>query len=336
MKPAYPPRMLRIFETVRSTIERYLLLWLVALCALAYAWPHLAPTGAVDPFGATDKLALNSIFAVTMFCVGMLIPAKEISELVGRPHVVLGGTIVQYTTMPLLAFVIAKAFGFTGPWFIGIMLAGCVPGAMASNVLTLMSRGNVSYSVSLTTAATLLSPLVVPLTLDLVLAEEVKEFPTREALLILLWTVVGPVVAGHLLSRFSSAANRLATPIAPILANLAILWIIAVVIAWNREKMEQVGPVIVVALLLLNMGGYFFGWLGGSAMRIPISMRRALTLEVGMQNAGLGCIMATNLFSDKMIGIAPALYAFGCMLTGTVLAGIWARRPVSNESDASS
>ena len=65
----------------------------------------------------------------------------------------------------------------------------------------------------------------------------------------------------------------------------------------------------------------------GVVMKLPDTMRRALTLEIGMQNAGLGAVLARQLFeSREAIAIAPAMYTFGCMLTGTLLAGIWARR----------
>jgi BASS family bile acid:Na+ symporter len=153
----------------------------------------------------------------------------------------------------------------------------------------------------------------------------------------LLLTVVVPVVVGHLISvRFPSIA-RVAYRIGPLLANFAILWIIAVVVGMNREPLSGTGqqvPLIRVlaALLAVNTAGYAAGYCAGWRMRLPEPMRRALTLEIGMQNAGIGAFLATQLFPGReAIAIAPAMYTFGCMLTGTVLAAFWSFRSPASE-----
>jgi BASS family bile acid:Na+ symporter len=195
---------------------------------------------------------------------------------------------------------------------------------MASNVLTLLSRGNVSYSVSLTTSATLLSPLVVPLALWLTLGRTV-EFPIGKTMWELCWMVVFPVVLGHLLSVRFAAWREAARRGGAIVANLAILWIIAVVVAGNADTLPGLPGRLLLALLALNLGGYLVGALGGRVLRLPSPMHRALTLEIGMQNAGLGATLAVRLFGEKSTeAIAPAIYTFGCMLTGTLLARLWA------------
>jgi len=209
-----------------------------------------------------------------------------------------------------------------------------VPGAMASNVLTFNARGNTSYSVSLTTSATLLSPLGVPLVLGLALYGEknvdvwlLADDASRKLLL----TVVIPVIFGHLLSRRFPRWEQTGRWLGSIVANLAILWIIAVVVALNRDRLSPLGSDVslvsmLLALLMVNAGGYLVGYSGSVAMRLPEPMRRALTLEIGMQNAGLGVFLATELFEGRdAITIAPAMYTFGCMLTGTILATVWAR-----------
>ncbi|MGD9128460.1 MAG: bile acid:sodium symporter family protein, partial [Planctomycetia bacterium] len=277
----------------------------------------------VDPF-IFSKPHLNWIIAVTMFAIGSLLPRDEIRQVARRWPTVLGGTAIQYTTMPLLAFGIGWLCGFRGSILTGIVMAGCVPGAMASNVLTLAARANVSYSVSLTTSATLLSPLMVPLALKLTLGQW-RTFPAAQTSLTLLWTVVLPVVAGHLLTRFVPVFERAMKKVGPIVANLTILWIIAVVVADNRDQLGQCTLLLIGALLVLNLGGYLAGNLGSRIMRLPVPMRRALTLEVGMQNAGLGTVLVITLFPDEPTAAIPtALYTFGCMLTGTILARTWA------------
>lgn len=109
------------------------------------------------------------------------------------------------------------------------------------------------------------------------------------------------------------------------MANLTILWIIAIVVGLNRQRLGLFEPAILIALLVVNLAGYLAGNAGGRLLRLPTSMRRALTLEVGMQNAGLGTFLALKVFGDEPAAAIPtAIYTFGCMFTGTVLARLWA------------
>lgn len=328
-------------DSGKRLLERFLLLWLVLLSAVAFYWTTWFPAPEhLDPFVGA-RPAINYLIALTMLAIGSLLPRDEIHQVLKRWPTVLGGTAVQYTAMPLLAYGAGRLFGFEGGTLYGIVLVGCVPGAMASNVLTLAARGNVSYSVSLTTSATLLSPLVVPLALRLTLGEDVQRDKLVDISVNLLWTVVAPVVLGYLLSRFSAVWRGLARRLASMVANLTILWIIAIVVGLSREKLSQPNATLVLALLAVNVGGYLAGFGGGHLLRLPGAMRRALTLEVGMQNAGVGTMLAVSFFlGDETIAhremtvIPPALYTFGCMLTGTILARLWAEFGPAPSSEA--
>ena len=314
-----------------KTLERYLFLWLVALSALAFAWPRVTEllpglNGVGDPFLGTSSGMMSVLIALTMFAIGWMLPRDEVRQVASHWRTVLGGTCVQFAAMPLLAYSMGHLFGLGGDDFVGMVMVGCVPGAMASNVLTLNARGNTSYSVSLTATATLLSPLIVPLVLGLALATAKDvTIPFGKTSGMLLVTVVGPVVTGHLFSRRFPNFEGQARLCGSVVANVAILWIIAAVVGKNREPLSVFRGDVLAALLTINAGGYAAGYLGGSTMRLLTGMRRALTLEVGMQNAGLGATLATQLFPDRpAVAIAPALYTFGCMVTGVILARIWA------------
>ena len=307
-------------------LQRLLLLWLILLSAVAYVWPADWLAG-FDPF-VGSKPYLWHLIAATMFAIGWMLPRDEVTQVARRWPLVLAGTAVQFATMPLLAWSAATLGGFSDQQFIGLLIVGCVPGAMASNVLTLVAKGNVSYSLSLTTSATLLSPLFVPLALKVALGESI-EFPVRDVMWRLTWAIALPVASGHILGRFFPKYETVAKRIGSTVANLTILWIIAVVVALNRERISDLAAdysasaKLLGALLLVNLLGYFAGYGGGWGLRLPEPMRRALTLEIGMQNAGLGATLAANYFSPEA-AIPAAIYTFGCMFTGTILARIWA------------
>ena len=315
-------------------LERFLLLWLCVSSAIAYSWPSISNYfGANLPdIFAEGKWTLNWAICLTMFSIGWLLPKEEVDNLVQRWRLVLAGTCVQFLTMPLLAVLITLLVPLSEDIRIGVIMVGCVPGAMASNVLTLLARGNVSYSVSLTTSATILSPICVPIVLRLMFG---ANFPLEliwKTFLLLSWTVVLPTLVGHALGRAFPETQSRVTPIAKNLASLVILWIIAVVVGLNRDRSEQLTFAIVASLLALNISGYLSGFFAGRAIGLDERMRRALSLEVGMQNAGLGTALAASIFSDRPESLIPtALYTFGCMLTGTILARYWATQPSTDE-----
>jgi BASS family bile acid:Na+ symporter len=317
----------RLLTAIHNALERLLLLWLVILCGAVYFWSDwsgwLCEGGLTNPFAASWGI-LNYLIAATMLAIGSLLPKDEIRAVGRQWPLVLVGTVIQYTAMPLLGYGCGKLFGLEGPLLIGTIIVGCVPGAMASNMLTMIGNGNVSYSVGLTTSATLLSPIVVPLGLWLTLGQ-VIDFPVSQTFITLCWTVVLPVLAGYLLAQKSKWWEAGARRIGAIVANLVILWIIATVVAKNRTNLSRLDAQLLTALLTVNVGGYLAGYWGAWAAGMPSPMRRAVTLEVGMQNAGLGTALASQLFPTMPeIAIPCAFYTFGCMLTGTILARYWA------------
>ncbi len=310
-----------VLKRVASLLERYLLLWLCTSTWIAFRWPSSAPNS--DWFSRSQPW-LPYIIVVTMFAIGWLLPLEEVKQVFRRWPLVLGGTTIQYMSMPLLAFAVSSVFPLSDDLRLGLIMVGCVPGAMASNVLTMVARGNVSYSLSLTTAATCLSPIFVPVVLKLTMNQSL---PTSMSDLVwkLCWMVVIPAVAGFCCGLACQGVRSWAEQIGKIVANLAILWIIAVVVGVNRERLSNVDHLILAAALSLNLGGYAVGLAGGRLLGLPDGMRRALTLEIGMQNAGLGTALASKLFVDQPAVMIPtALYTFGCMFTGTILARYWA------------
>jgi BASS family bile acid:Na+ symporter len=321
-------------------LQNYLPLWLLILSGCAFWWPKISSQ--FDPFLAFDALhaeSLTVIFAVAMFAIGTLLPAEEVSQVLAKWPRVFLGTLAQFIIMPLLGWGLAVMLDVSVATKIGFILVGSVPGAMASNILTLQARGNVSYSVSLTTVSTLLSPLVVPTVLMLSLSSVIsledvdlkKYFDPFKIGIKLSWSVALPVVLGHVMTRFSKSLASVSRKISEPVANLVILWIIAVIVAKTRDHF-QLSAMIVVGLFLLNLLGYLSGYGVGKVAGLNEPMRRSLVLEVGMQNAGLGSLLAVKIFPDHPGAAIPTvLYMFGCMLTGAVLARIWSARPALSE-----
>lgn len=305
-------------------LERFLILWLCLLCGVAYAWQPLFP-GTVSPFVASKPI-LPYLISLTMFSVGCLMRRDELRQVIRDWPSVLAGTIIQYTATPLMAWGFGHLFGLERGHLIGVIIVGCVPGAMASNILTLVARGNVSYSVSLTTCSTLVSPIVVPAAMYVCLrtTEPVNMGDTAKDLILI---VVGPVILGRVMTTLIPRLESFMQSAAPVIAPITILLIISSVVGQNRERLGQGVAGVIGALAGINLVGYLVGYWGGALLRFPEGVRRALTIEIGMQNAGLGVALAGRLFPDyPEATIPPALFTVGSMLTATALAQWWARR----------
>jgi BASS family bile acid:Na+ symporter len=190
----------------------------------------------------------------------------------------------------------------------------------------MIAGGNVSYSVSLTTVSTLVSPVVVPIAMYVCLRDTIP-VDLRKTAFELILTVVGPVVLGRVLCWLVPRLARIMEAVAPILAPLTILFIIAGVVGFNRESLGKGVASVIGALAGINLVGYLVGYWGGAALKFPEGVRRALTIEIGMQNAGLGVSLAGQLFPTfKDAAVPPALFTVGSMLTATLLVQLWVWR----------
>ncbi len=276
--------------------------------------------GAILAFLLPDSVlwmrpALQPAFAVTMFFVGTLVPREQVRAFARAPTRALSGLLSQYTIMPLGAW--GVSFAFSDPLVrTGIVLVGCMPGAMASNVMTLLFRGDLILSVAMTTVATLLSPLVLAFWLPL-LSDTRIEVPVASLVWNASWMVVLPVSVGMALRAWRAVMPAGWDRVATALASVSIVLIILVVVAANRERLAGLGPEIALAMVGLNLMGYALAFAVATALRWPRAQRRTLVIEVGMQNAGLGSVLALVHLGEA--GAVPsALYTALCVVTASV------------------
>ena len=271
------------------------------------------------------KPALQPSFAVTMLFVGVLVPPEHVRAFLKSPARPLVGIAAQYTIMPLTAF--AVSLFFNDPLLrTGIVLVGCMPGAMASNVMTMLLKGDVILSVTMTSLATLLCPLVIavwlPLLTDTRIAVQVGPMIWNAV-----WMVVLPVCIGIALRYRLKTVPRWFERGASVIASLAITLIILVVVAANRSRLLELSAGLAVAMLGLNIAGYALAFAVGLLLKWPVNQRRTLMIEVGMQNAGLGSVLALSHLGEA--GAVPsALYTALCVLTASAMLPVLSRTAV--------
>jgi BASS family bile acid:Na+ symporter len=195
---------------------------------------------------------------------------------------------------------------------------------MSSNVMTYLVRGDVAYSVSLTTVSTLLAPLLTP-SLTFILASTFVHVDFLGLFFSIIQTVILPLIIGIYLRHQFSEYVRKALKVFPAISVLAIVLICAVVVALNEERISNTSLILFSAVLLLNAVGYLGGYYGGKVLRQEPRHCRTLSIEIGMQNAGLGMVLALAHFSEE-VALPSALFCIWCIITTSILVRIWTAR----------
>jgi len=255
-------------------------------------------------------------FAATMFALGVVLQPEEAKDALSRPHQIGLGVLTQYSIMPLLGFAaasIAVMQGMSPAIALGFVIVGCAPGAMASNVITYLAGGAVAFSIAMTLVATLLSPLLTPLLVE-TLGGAFLEIPFWPMVKTILMTVVAPLLLGMVLRPRLGAYAKRAEIIAPGIAALAIIIICSYAVAANHERIAEISIWMVLLVVVLNGLGYLLGW--SSAVLFGFDQRHKITMsiEIGMQNAGLGVALALKHFEPET-ALPGALFAVWCILT---------------------
>lgn len=279
-----------------------------------------------DTLSHMKPALINPLLGVIMFGMGLTLRAEDFRVVFSRPRDVIIGCLAQFTVMPLLAFVLARVFSLNEALTVGVILVGCCPGGTASNVITYLAKGDLALSVGMTATSTLLAPVLTPL-LVLLLAGETVDVNVVGMLLSILWVVILPIALGLLVKRLWPRTTEQATSYLPALSTIAICLIVMIVIAANAHKLLAGGLVIILVVILHNVCGLAIGYLIGVLLKLSPAKRRAISVEVGMQNSGLASSLATLHFAAYPMATIPgALFSVWHNISGAIVARIYSRR----------
>ena len=269
---------------------------------------------------------INPLLGVIMFGMGLTLRPEDFRVVFSRPRDVIIGCLAQFTVMPLLAFALARIFSLNEALTVGVILVGCCPGGTASNVITYLAKGDLALSVGMTATSTLLAPVLTPL-LVLLLAGETVDVNVIGMLLSILWVVILPIAIGLLVKRLWPRTTEQATAYLPALSTIAICLIVMIVIAANAHKLLAGGLIIILVVILHNVCGLAIGYLIGVFLKLSPAKRRAISVEVGMQNSGLASSLATLHFAAYPMATIPgALFSVWHNISGAIVARIYSRR----------
>lgn len=270
---------------------------------------------------AADKGMIVPALMLIMLLMGLTLRIEDIKSLRHASVPMMLGVALQYMVMPLAAWSIATLFDLPPMLALGLILVGCAPGGTASNVVAWLARGDLALSVAMTTASTLLAPLLMPLWVWL-LASTWLSIDPMSLFSSVVKIVLLPVAVGIAIRRYWQPSPLLLEGLFPLIAMLTIAWIVGVVVGLNVENLQSVALTVIAAVILLNLTGLLLG--GGLMKRLGYSKAhsRTVAIEVGMQNSGLAVALAIAHFSPEA-ALAGAIFSLWHNLSGSMLAMYW-------------
>lgn len=293
--------------------------WVVALCGFALVVP--------DWFTWFSGPWIVWGLAVIMLGMGVTLTISDFKAVTKMPKPVAVGLVAQYTIMPLLGWGIGLALKLPTEYAVGLVLVACCPGGTASNVVAFIAKADVCLSVVMTAFSTLAAVVMTPF---------LTTFLVGTRIAVDAWglfqstfqVVIIPVLLGVVVNRMFPRAVKAVLPVAPLVSVLAIAMICASIIGQRADEVkESVGPLL-LGVVLLHVGGFSLGYGLARLLKLPIRSARTVAIEVGMQNSGLGVVLANKHFANPVTGIALA--AVPCAISavmhsviGSVCAGYW-------------
>ena len=267
-----------------------------------------------------------------MFGMGLSLTWSDFQQALKRPAIIGLGVLLQYTLMPLLAFVVGRLLALPPELLAGLVLVGACPGGTASNVIAYLARANVALSVAITFASTLIAVIATPLLTWLYLGERIP-VPVSGMLMSLIQIVVIPVAAGCIINSFWQRQLEAAREVFPLISVFAIVLVIGIIVALNAERISDAGLLVVAAVMLHNGFGLASGYGVARLLRLDKVTARTLAIEVGMQNSGLGVALAIKHFTP-LAALPGALFSVWHNLSGSLLASYWQRNQDSETPKA--
>lgn len=283
--------------------------------------------------GKNTSFFIPILLQVIMFGMGTELSLKDFAQVMRMPKGVIIGTACHYIIMPLVGFAVAHLFNFPNEIAAGIILIGCCPSGLASNVMCYLAKANLALSVSVTTISTLLAPFLTPLLMKF-LGGNYVEIDLWAMVWDITKIVILPIAAGLAFHYLVRGKIKWLDKIMPVISMAGIALVLLVITAAGRDNLLKIGGLLIIATFIHNISGYFLGYWSARLFRFPEKDCRTIALEVGMQNAGLASALAKGMGKIATVGLASVIFGTMMNVTGSSLASWWHSRPPQDDEPA--
>ncbi len=287
------------------------------------SWPWLG--------GSEMSFVFIPVLQIIMFAMGTTLSVGDFTRVVRMPVGVLVGLVCQFTIMPFVGFALAKSFGLPPEIAAGLVLVGCSPSGLASNVMAFIAKANVAMSVTMTAFSTLLAPLLTPILMNL-LASEMITIDVQDMMWKMTKIVLLPVFAGLIFHHLVYHRLKWFERVMPMISMIGILIMTVLTVAVGRDKLMQVGPLLIVACVIHSTAGFGLGYIVCRLLKRDRLTCRTIALEVGLQNSGMAAGLAKDLGKVATLGLVPIVFGPVMNVIASMLANWWRTRPPETQS----
>ncbi len=318
---------------LRTITNNFAILTIMGV-ALAWFEPSLFTWMTNGSVRIAGQPLLSVALGLIMLAMGLTLTFNDYRRLTTLPKALLAGVGLQFAIMPLAGFAIASVMGLEEGLAVGLILVACCPGGTASNIVAFLARGNVALSVAMTMVSTLAAVALTPL-LTGELAGAYVEIDRWNLLRNMVAIVLVPVLLGTLLNRLFPRAANAVSGFLPLIAIILVILIVGGIVGGAKAQIAEHAGELLLATFLLHAVGFGLGLLLARMLGLGVQEQRTISIEVGMQNSGLGSGLAsTPAFAQQFAtaaqaALAPvpaAISAVWHVLIGSLLASWWRRK----------
>ena len=262
--------------------------------------------------------------AMIMFAMGLTLTSDDFARVLKRPKPILLGVALQFLLMPALAFGLTQILDMPLMLAVGFILLGVAPGGTASNVMCFLAKADVALSISMTAMSSLLAVVLTPWLMSLWVDQSIQ-IDVWAMLANIAHSVLMPVLLGVWINQRAPQWVDRVRDYLPSVAMWLIIFIVAVVVALNHDRLASVGWIVLLAVALHNALGLLLGYWAARGVGMEERACRTIAIEVGMQNSGLAVALAMKFFLPLAM-LPGALFSIWHNITGSLLASYWSRR----------
>ena len=305
--------------------------WLAANASLVVILAAVFTFFVPEAFNWVRGNTQTVILGIIMLTMGLTLTTDDFRILAKRPFDILIGACAQFIIMPCVAYLLVHVFQLEPALALGILLVGCCPGGVSSNIMSYLCHGDVAFSVGMTCASTLLAPVMTPLLMELTAGEIIEIDAIGMFVNILIVTII-PVGLGCYLN-YTFSHKEVFPKIQSMMPGLSVTCLACIVggvVSTVHDDLVARGLWLFLwtfaVVFCHNSLGYLMGWTAGSLAKFNTAKKRTISIEVGMQNAGLATVLAGTFFAAQPLAVLPC--AISCAwhsISGTILAGIFLR-----------
>ena len=276
-------------------------------------------------FPSTLLLFKNYIpvfLGLVMFLMGMTLELTDFKKILKKPSLFFFVTFLQFTIMPVAALILVKTFNILPELSLGVIILGCCPGGTASNLITYLCNGNVALSIVCTFFSTIVSVFLTPILIFL-LSHKNIDINVISLIKSSFFIVFLPVFFG-LIFKFFISIHKF-SKLLPKISEFFIAFIIGIIFSLNFNLLDQLSYSLIFCIVLHNLIGLSVGFLISGFLGLSFREKKTISIEVGMQNSGLGMALSILHFS-KIVALPSAIFSLWHNISAVGLVYCWKKK----------